>query len=431
MQSQCAGSVRCHSCRGITFNEGPQGMSPAGESDHRLLLRLRTAVEQAKHAPRYASLPLIETIEDFRRLPTTCKADLLTKQHDFLTKPIEHYTRIHQTSGTSTGQPLRWYDTGQNWLWMKQCWYQYFALAGITSKDVAFFPFSFGPFLGFWTAFESCLDYGLRTLPGGGLSSTARLKMLLDHQATVLFCTPTYALHLAEVAHAEKLPIHGVVKRIVVAGEPGGAVESTRKLIEEAWGARVLDHYGLTEVGPMAMEPFDQPGGLHIHEDDYFIEVLQPGSIEPVPMGEPGELVVTNLGRCDSPVLRYRTGDLVRQNPFAVDDWYRLEGGILGRLDDMLHIRGNNVYPTAIEAVLRSFPEVQEFRLLVDDTQALHDLMIEIETATPSVVQPVSQALRDKLLFRCDVRAVAPGTLPRFEMKAKRLVKKSKASGDA
>jgi phenylacetate-CoA ligase len=394
--------------------------------DAHLEQRLLAVVEKAKHAPFYRKLRHVNSVSEFCQLPTTSKTDLLAHPLDFRAQPPEKYTRIHQTSGTSTGQPLRWYDTPQNWAWMKQCWFRYFDLAGITSADVAFFPFSFGPFLGFWTAFESCLDYGLRTLPSGGLSSIARLKMLIDHQATVLFCTPTYALHLAEVARAEKLNIHGIVKRIVVAGEPGGAVETTRKLIETAWGARVLDHYGLTEVGPMAMEPFDQPGGLNIHSEDYFIEVLHPDSSEPVSLGEEGELVVTNLRRCDSPVIRYRTGDLVCQSTVSDSPgWTRLEGGILGRLDDMLHIRGNNVYPTAIEAVLRSFPEVQEYRINLDDTQALHDLMIEIETTTPSVVQPVNQALRDKLLFRCDVRTVPPGTLPRFEMKARRLVRKS------
>jgi phenylacetate-CoA ligase len=390
-----------------------------------LPLELRAALEDARRAPAYRHLRPFQSLEEFSRLPTTDKADLLAQPHGFLCHKLELYTRIHQTSGTSTGQPLRWYDTAQNWQWMKSCWFKYFELAGLSHRDVAFFPFSFGPFLGFWTAFESCIDYGLRTLPGGGLSSTARLKMLIDHQATVLFCTPTYALHLAEVAATEKLPIHGIVKRIVVAGEPGGAVAGTRQRIEDAWGSRVLDHYGLTEVGPMAMEPFNQPGGLHIHRHDYFIEVLQPNSNSPVRMGEAGELVVTNLGRCDSPVVRYRTGDLVRQSTVSDPDWIRLEGGILGRLDDMLHIRGNNVYPTAIEAVLRSFPEVQEFRLHVDDTHHLLDLMIEVETATPAVVQPIVLALRDKLLFRCEVRAVEVGTLPRFEMKARRVVRRS------
>ncbi len=388
--------------------------------------RLLAVVEMAKHAPYYYKLPTIGSIADFRELPTTTKADLIAHPLGFLTQPRSHYTRIHQTSGTSTGQPLRWYDTPSNWTWMKQCWFRYFTLAGISSADVAFFPFSFGPFLGFWTAFESCLEFGLRTLPGGGLSSSARLKMLIDHQATVLFCTPTYALHLAEVASSEKLPIHGVVKKIVVAGEPGGSLQNTRERIADAWGARVVDHYGLTEVGPMAMEPFDQSGGLHIHRADYYAEVLQPDSIESTASGEVGELVVTNLGRVDSPVLRYRTGDLVQQPVVANQSpWFRLEGGILGRLDDMLHIRGNNVYPTAIEAVLRSFPEVHEFRINVDDTQALLDLVIEIETDQPALAHLVTQALRDRLLFRCEVKTVPPGTLPRFEMKARRLVRKS------
>jgi phenylacetate-CoA ligase len=376
--------------------------------------------------PRHAELS---------QLPFTTKAELIADQQanppygTALTFERSRYSRMHQTSGTTTGQPLRWLDTPESWNWMLGCWRRIFTLVGLRRDDRLFFPFSFGPFLGFWTAFESAVREGYFCLPGGSMSSSARLRFLLDHSATVVFCTPTYALHLAEVAARDRIPLaQSPVRLLIVAGEPGGNISVTRARIEKSWGARVIDHSGMTEIGPVAVEPIDRPGGLLVLDDFYLAEAIDPPSGKPAAAGELGELVLTNLGRTGSPLIRYRTGDLVRAE-IGPGNRCWLAGGILGRVDDMIHLRGNNVYPAAVEAIIRRCPEVAEYRLLMDETAALADLRIEIEcvpSADPSiVVDRISKALRDELLFRAEVTSVPSGSLPRFEMKAQRLVKKN------
>jgi phenylacetate-CoA ligase len=371
---------------------------------------------------------------DFAHLPTTTKADLLHDQAvhppygTALTYPRPRYCRLHQTSGTS-GRPLRWLDTRESWDWMLRCWDRMFAMIGLHPDDRLFFAFSFGPFLGFWTAFEAASRAGWFCVPGGGMSSGARLRLLLDNEATVLFCTPTYALRLAEVGREEGIDLaNSPVRAVVVAGEPGGSIAETRRRIETAWGARVFDHSGMTEVGPMAIECPANPAGLHVLEEDYLAEVVEPSTGEPVPPGQVGELVVTNLGRLGSPLIRYRTGDLVRVDPKPCpcgSSYLRLDGGILGRADDMIHLRGNNVYPGALEALLRRFPEVAEYRVEVDQSAALTALRVDVEPVNgggAGLVERVDRAIRDEFLFRAEVRLVPPGSLPRFEMKARRFV---------
>lgn len=375
----------------------------------------------------------IRSLDDLSSLPCTTKAELLADQlahppyGSNLTYPIAQYTRMHQTSG-STRQALRWLDTAASWERMLECWQTIFDIAGITSADRLFFAFSFGPFLGFWTAFEAGQRHGCLCLTGGGLSSVARLNMLLDHQATIVFCTPTYALRLAETARESGLKLGTSVRALIVAGEPGGSIPATRARIEQAWQARVFDHSGMTEVGPMAIECQENPGGLHILEGDYFVEVIEPDSERSASAGVVGELVVTTLGRLGSPLLRYRTGDLVRVDgpPCPCGrSFTRLAGGILGRTDNMIHVRGNNVYPAALENVIRRFPEISEFRILLDDASEMTELRIQIEPEkcceTVRLPERVGQAIRDELLFRAEVVLVAPDTLPRFEMKASRV----------
>ena len=380
------------------------------------------------YATKFANLPA-----DLARLPFTTKAELTADQQrnpphgTLLTYPPEQYTRLHQTSGTH-GTPLRWLDTPASWNWMLDCWTQMFGITGITAKDRLLFAFSFGPFLGFWTGFESAQRLGCLCLAGGGMSSAARLRMLLDNQATVVLCTPTYALHLAQIAQQQGIDLRqGTVRKLIVAGEPGGSIPATRKRIEDAWNARVFDHHGMTEIGPMTIECPEAPGGLHVLEGDYIVEVLDPATTQPPPAGQVGELVVTNLGRLGSPLIRYRTGDLVRVDPKPCPCgriFMRLEGGMLGRTDDMISIRGNNFYPSALENVLRRFAEVVEYRVEVDATSPLAELRVEVEptpTAAAGLAERVSRAIRDELLFRAEVTLAAPGSLPRFEMKAQRV----------
>jgi phenylacetate-CoA ligase len=375
--------------------------------------------------------------KDLSKIPFTTKAELAADQVEHppygsnLTYPFARYCRLHQTSGTSSGHPMRWLDTPESWDWLLSCWQVTFTQLGLRPEDVFFFPFSFGPFLGFWTAFEAASRAGYLVLPGGGLTSTARLRFLLDHRATVVCATPTYALYLAELAAAEGIDLAGSpVRLVIVAGEPGGGIPATRARIEAVWGARVIDHYGMTEIGPVAAETIDQPGDLRVLDEHYIAEVLRPGTATPAADGEPGELVLTNLGRVGSPNIRYRTGDIVKVRRTA-DGRLQLHGGILGRTDDMIHVRGNNLYPVAIEAVVRRFPEVAEFRIVVDRSGPLADLCVEVEPLNgcqpAGLADAVARAIRDELLFRVPVAAVAPGSLPRYEMKARRVVDRQNA----
>jgi phenylacetate-CoA ligase len=370
------------------------------------------------------------------RVPFISKRDIVHDQCAHppygtnLTYPLPRYTRFTQTSGT-TGAPLRWLDTPESWNWMIDGWTRVLQSAGVHSGDRAFFPFSFGPFLGFWLAFEAAARLGCLTIPGGGLRSAARLRTILDNEVTVLCATPTYALRLAEVAAEENIDLRASkVRAIIAAGEPGASIPATRALLEQRWpGAQVFDHHGMTEIGPVSYECPRRPGVLHVMEPAYLPEVIQPGELTPVPPGETGELVLTNLGRTGSPLLRYRTGDLVRcaaHTPCECGSHeMALEGGILGRTDDMVVVRGVNLYPAAVEHVVRSCG-VGEFRVVITTAHALPDMALHIEPdqEDAAVAPRVESALANAFGLRIPVYAVPAGTLPRFELKAKRWIRR-------
>jgi phenylacetate-CoA ligase len=369
--------------------------------------------------------PLPSSLADFAtRFPFTTKGELVADQAAHppygtaRSEPRERFTRCHQTSGT-TGAPLRWLDTPESWASMTEDWVEVLRQADVHAHDRMLFAFSFGPFLGFWLAFEAGLRMGALCIPGGGMGTALRARVLLENGCTVLCCTPTYALHLAEVLRAEGLnPLDSQVRLVIVAGEPGGSLPTTRKRLAEAWpGARIFDHHGMTEVGPVTYEDSHHAGNLVILERSFYPEVVHPETGLPLAEGETGELVLTTLRRRACPLLRYRTGDLVRLVRTAAGA--TLEGGILGRTDDMVVIRGVNIYPSAIDQLIREFPEVAEYRVTLDQLSALPELSLEVEapTATASLI---AQRLQSALALRIPVEAVASGTLPRFELKAKR-----------
>ncbi|MEX1098670.1 MAG: AMP-binding protein [Planctomycetales bacterium] len=382
----------------------------------------------------------VRALDDLPRLPLTEKSELAADQAAHppygtnLTYPLAAYSRMHQTSGT-TGRPLRWLDTPASWTWFLDCWGTIFEFAGLTPEDRVAFPFSFGPFIGFWAAFEGANRLGNLCLAGGGMSSEARLRLIEDNRATFVCCTPTYALRLAEVAGEMGMDLaSGPVRGLVVAGEPGGSIPATRERIEAAWGARVFDHWGMTELGSLVTEAVDSQGSLYVLETECIAEILDGTTHEPVAAGELGELVVTNLGRLGSPLVRYRTGDLVRADAApdpAGRELLRLKGGILGRADDMVSIRGNNVFPSSIEAILREFAEVAEYRITVETRRAMNHLRIEIEPVAAtaaraeSLVAEVARVVKDRLNFQAEVAAVPAGSLPRFELKGSRFVRRN------
>lgn len=375
---------------------------------------------------------------DLAKLPFTTKDELLRDQQDRppfgtnLTWPVDQYVRVHQTSGTG-GRRLRWLDDGANWEWILTLWDEIYAAAGIRKGDRFFFPFSFGPFLGFWAAFEGACRQGHFTMAGGGMTSAARLEAIRENGVTIVACTPTYALHLTDLAEREGIDLaRSAVRMLILAGEPGGSLAAVRTRLESAWGARVVDHSGMTEVGSLGVEFEAFPGKLYLLEDHCIAEFLTPGTDQQAAEGELGELVITNLGRWGSPLVRYRTGDVCR---WRFDDhpqgkpYVYLEGGLIGRTDDMLWIKGNNVYPSALESVLRQDPSVAEFQFEVDDARVPGAVTVVVEPRTGSPAAETLSARLEKqfqnqLYFRPAIRVVSPGALPRYEMKSRRIVRK-------
>ena len=369
-------------------------------------------------------------VDFVERYPFTQKEELVVDQAENppfgtnLTFPQSSYVRLHQTSGTS-GKPLRWLDTPATWAAMCEDWREVFEQAGLTVGDRVLFAFSFGPFLGFWLAFEAAQQLGALCVAGGGMSSALRLRVLMENRCTVLCCTPTYALHLAEELRREGLdPQDSAVRLIVVAGEPGGSVPAVRARLSEAWnGARVFDHHGMTEVGPVTYEHPERPGSLVVMERSFFAEVVEPATGRPLPEGSTGELVLTTLRRTGMPLIRYRTGDLVKaarvSDSASGKNLLVLDGGILGRVDDMVVVRGVNVYPAAIDEIVRSLCGTAEYRASFDTRPALPELSIEVESSVETAAQ-LEARFKQVLSLRIPSSAVPAGTLPRFEMKARR-----------
>lgn len=374
----------------------------------------------------------VRTLANLSRLPLTTKHELTADQAAHppfgtnLTYPPEAYIRYHQTSGT-TGAPLRVLDTEESWDWWGRCWGYVLSGAGLTAADRLFSAFAFGPFIGFWSAVEGARKIGAMMIPGGGRDSPQRLELMRESGATALCCTPTYALRLAEVAREKDFDLHALpVRATIHAGEPGANVPATKRRIEESWGAKCYDHAGASEVGAHSFECEAQPGGIHIIESEFIAEVLDPATGQAVEPGARGELVITNLGRLGFPILRYRTGDVVQLNTepcICGRTFARFQGGILGRADDMITVRGVNVFPSAVENIIRRFNEVDEFRVTVYTVRHMDEMDVEVELvedADPNTVAAIGQAIDTMLAFRPNVRPVARGTLPRFELKAKR-----------
>jgi phenylacetate-CoA ligase len=368
--------------------------------------------------------------DDVARLPLTTKDELLADQAAHppfgsnLTFPVERYTHLHQTSGT-TGATLRILDTPEDWAWWRRQLGRVLTAAGIGPGDRVALAYSFGPYIQFWASYEGAQESGALVIPLGGMDSVQRLETMREYGATALLCTPSYALHLARVAGEKGLEAAlEPVRRVVCTGEPGASLPAVRGRIEAAWGARCHDHAGASEVGSFAY-PCDAEGGLHLFEDEYVVEVLDPAGGEPVALGETGELVLTALGRVGSPVIRHRTGDMVARcdaTCSAGHDGLWLPQGILGRADDMVVIRGMNVFPSAIEEILRQSSGVGEFAItFYNDPHAMDEVKVEAELAQPREARAIQDRLRQRLGLRVRIVPVRPGILPTYAGKARRV----------
>jgi phenylacetate-CoA ligase len=374
------------------------------------------------------------TVDAWRDLPFTTKRELTDDQAASppfgtnLTYPIDRYVRLHQTSGT-TGTPLRILDTAASWEWWKQGWEFVYRAAGVTAADRLFFCFSFGPFVGFWSAFGGAERLGALAISGGAMSSSERVAAIAATRATVLLCTPTYALRLAEAARDGGIDLARSSLRVSVhAGEPGASIPATRTRIEETLGVTAFDHTGATEVGPTGFS-CETRDGVHVIEREFVVEIrAEDGMV--ADEGE-GELVLTNLGRWGSPAIRYRTGDRVRavRGPCGCGrTLVKLEGGVLGRVDDMVIVRGVNVFPSALEGVVRRFDDVVEFRIEAYTERGMEELRCTVEPRAgvdgSGLARAVGDAIHRDIGVRADIVLAAPGSLPRFELKARRFTRR-------
>ena len=382
----------------------------------------------------------IRSLDDLRRIPMMTRDEWMAAQLEdppfgpLLAAPQETAMRYHLTSGTTGRIPLQVLDGMKDWEWIAEMWCYAFWGFGVRPSDIIFFAFSYGTFVGFWGAHYACEKIGCLVLPGGNMTTEARVKQIMSMKATVVCSTPTYALRMAQEARQMGVDLAGSpVRRLILSGEPAGSIPATKKLIEEAWGAKAADTAGMTEVGTiMIFECANQPGGTHIIEDHYIEEVVNPESGEPVGYGDLGERLITSFGRGFIPVLRYRTRDLVVRVPASKCSCGRTfdlyEGGIRGRVDDMKLVRGTNVYPRAVEAIVREFKEVDEFRIHLYTRDGIQDeieVLVEIperSVDTAGLLRRLGTSLAEAHEgLRFGVRQVEPGSLPRFELKAKRV----------
>jgi len=378
----------------------------------------------------------INSLEDMAKLPFTTKGDFLEDQAKNppygtnLTEALSQYVRYHQTTGT-TGKPLKWLDTKEGWLWRGKCAAMSLTAAGVTAKDTIFFPFAFGPHVAYWGIFEGAWQLGALAVAGGGWDTLQRVKFLLENEVTVVACTPTYALRMAEVAKENNLDLRKSKVRLTFhAGEPGALIPAVREKISSAWGARPFDYPGLTEVGAYGIHCTAQETAIHVNEAEFFFELVEPQTGKPVDGSGPGEMVLTNLGRLCSPAIRFRTGDIVRlaeEKCPCGRNFVLLEGGVIGRVDEMITIRGMNVFPSQVAAVVERYIGVEEAYQIVAYTERGMDNLKVLLEPTPerdpsAIVNMLKLKLRETLELRVEVEIVAPGTIARSDYKAKKLV---------
>jgi phenylacetate-CoA ligase len=367
--------------------------------------------------------------DDFERLPLTSKQEVLDDQIAHapfgtnLTYPLDRYVRLHQTSGSSGDRPLQWLDTAESWDWWLRIWSDHvYPAASVTSSDRVFFAFSFGPFIGFWSAFGGAQRLGAMVISGGAMTTEQRVRNLRDLGTTVLLATPTYALRLAQRAQELGLGLASSDLRVTIhAGEPGASIPTTRAAIEAAYQATSFDHTGMTELGPTG-HSCSQRDGIHLIETEFVFEVLDDGGRP----AEEGELVATNLGRWGMPLFRYRTGDRVlasREPCSCGSPFVKVVGGIRGRVDDMFTVRGVNLFPSQVEDIVRRHDGAGEFVLERRRVEQMDEVTLVVELADPGAsTERLEADLRQALGVRLGCRPVPMGSLPRGELKSKRIV---------
>ncbi len=383
----------------------------------------------------------VRTLDDIRHVPFTEKDELRQSQAehppwgDFLCVPPEDGVRVFQTSGT-TGIPVKVLVNHKDWTVHFYHQFMHFMYGyGLTRKDVLFVPFHFGLHIAWWGFSTALGQEGVMIVPGGGQSSQDRVRNIFEWGATAVCGTPTYMVHLGQTAKKMGTPLtESKVRTVVTAGEPGAAVASTKKTIEELWRAKCYDDIGSTEITNFGFECTCQKG-THVIESMFYAECLDMETLKPVQEGEVGELVLSNLCTESMPLLRYRIMDLVRFNKQTCGcgrTFLRLDGGVIGRADDMFQFAGVNIFPSAIENLVREIQELStEYQLVVPSMGSGKRLKIRVEPSDPAMAKDridlAAKRLIETVKFRIsvtpDVEVVQAGELPRFEGKARRVIR--------
>jgi phenylacetate-CoA ligase len=378
----------------------------------------------------------IKTLADLQRIPFTLKQDMRDNYpYGLFAVPLERIVRIHASSGT-TGRPtVVGYTRRDIEIW-SELMARSFGAAGVGRGDVIHNAYGYGLFTGGLGAHYGAEKLGAAVIPMSGGNSKKQIMIMQDFGSTVLTCTPSYSLYLAEIAAEQDIDIKSFPLRVGILGaEPWS--ESIRGEIEEKLNIKAIDIYGLSEIlGPgVAIECIEEQHGLHIWEDHFIAEIINPDTGEVLPPGEQGELVITTITKEGIPMIRYRTRDITRLivEPCRCGRTHRRLERMSGRSDDMLIIRGVNVFPSQIESVLMSIEGVEpHYQLIVDREENLDTLEVQVEVNEgifSDAIKPlqdlaarIRKEIKELLGITCKVRLVEPKTITRSEGKAKRVI---------
>jgi phenylacetate-CoA ligase len=379
----------------------------------------------------------IKTFDDIRKVPKTEKSHLRDAQGkdpfpygDILAVPLSQVTEYRQTSGT-TGQPVYHPETWQDWEWSAESWAYCLCAQGYSDSDRIFMPFVYGIFIAFWAAHYALEKIGCEIVPGGGMNTQARILKIKELRPSALLATPTYILGMADTARKMGIDPTGLnIQRITTSGEPGASIPSTRRRMEESWGAKVFDQVGATETGHWGFECVEQ-SGVHINEGLHLIEIEDIDTGEPITEpGHRGKMVITTFDRYAHPCIRFDSKDIIEWSPEPCDcgrTFRMLRGGVLGRTDDITKVKGVLLSPTAIEEVVRDIPQLSdEFQVIItksgdlDSIKLKVEIMPDCESSTEIVERHLLGELRNKTNLGYDIEWCTFGSLPRAEGKSRR-----------
>ena len=381
----------------------------------------------------------IISFDDIRHVPQVEKSMMRDIQRkdpfpygDALCVPLEDVTEFRQTSGT-TGQPVYQPDTWTDWEWWAESWSYILWAQGYRPKDRVFIPFGYNVFVAFWAGHYACEKMGCEVVPGGVLDTKARILKIQELEATAMMATPTYVLGMAATAKNKMDidPSEMTINKITCAGEPGAGIPTTKKRMEAAWGARVYDHAGATEIGAWSYECQAQPGGMHVNEALFLVEIedVETGEIIEEP-GTRGKMIITALDREAQPCIRFDSKDIIEwdRDPCPCGRTFRLiKGGVVGRADDITKVKGVLLAPSAIEEVVRGVDGLSdEFEVIVDKRGDVDRITLKVELmpGRQDMRQTIEGRLKDQLRLKTNLgynlEFYDYETLPRYDVKARR-----------